>query len=146
VLFGIARGIHLLAVIVAIGGAFGLRYAVLPALEGQPEEVRRRLHAAMRRRLMAITLTAIAMLVLSGSVNLIRAFVVAPRPPAAYHMVLGVKLLLALALFTVAAWQVAPSDPPNALQRHRRRTSGFIVHLGVLIVMLSVALRFLSGK
>ena len=145
-LFGIFRWIHLAAIIVAVGGAFALRYVVLPAVEAQGEAERRQLHGAMRRRQMPITLAAIVLIVLSGSVNLVRALVVAPTPPIAYHIVFGLKLLAALALFTLATLLVLPADPPNALQRNRRRSLGLIVHLGLLIVVLSVALRFLSGK
>lgn len=147
VLFAVSRFFHISAAVIAVGGTFMLRYAVLPAIEDQERlNVQADLHSSIRRRLQVIIPVAIGLLLLSGLVNLMRAFMVAPPPPVAYHMILGVKLLLAFGMFGVAMGLVWPSTPPNAIQRKRRMWLSFNVHAGLLLIACSVAMRFLSGK
>jgi hypothetical protein len=76
----------------------------------------------------------------------IRASRGAPPPPPAYHVVFGVKFFLALFLFFSALMLVLPSPAPNAFQRRSKFWLTMNAHLGFLIIALSVALRFLSGK
>jgi uncharacterized membrane protein len=142
--FAIFRYFHLMAAIIGIGGTFMLRYVVLPSLESQDEEVRQRFHGKARRKLGWIIPGALGVLLISGIVNLLRAFTVAP--PLPYHIIFGIKFLLVLPLFTIAVMLVLPGNPPNRFQRNRRLWLSFNAHLGFLIVALSVALRFLSGK
>lgn len=144
VFFGFFRLIHLLAVITVVGGTIMLRYVIMPAMHAQPAEARRPIHEMVQRRLAVIYPTAIGLILISGIVNVVRAYTVAPRPPMVYDMILGVKLLLAFALFIVAFLLVIPGD--NPVQQKRRFWMTFNVHIAVLIVILSVTLRFLSGK
>lgn len=144
--FGVARWFHLTAAIIAVGGTFILRYAVLPGLGGLDEASVKQFHGGARQRLWWIVPSAIAVLILSGVINLVRAFTVAPMPPVAYHIILTVKLLGALFLFTGAVGLVFPSAAPNAFQRRRKFWLTMNTHMGLLIVALSVVMRFLSGK
>jgi len=146
VLFGVFRWVHIVAVVTGIGGAFAMRYVFLPAVAEEEESRRVAIQRRARRSLAVIVPTAIGLLVVSGIVNLVRAFTVPPTPPMAYQIVLGVKLLLALALFVFALMLVLPSEPPNAFQRRNRFWLTMIAHLGFLIIALSVTLNILSGK
>ncbi len=141
--FAISRYFHLLSVIIAIGGAFIIRYAVQPALSELDQSTRGRFLDRMGRALARIVPAAVLLLILTGLINVYRAFTVAPMPPPAYHMILGLKILLSFMLFGIAlgmAWGHA------RIQANRRFWYSMMVHMGLLLVALSVALRFLSGK
>lgn len=141
IIYAIFKYLHLIAMATLVGGALILRYVVLPtraraqsggdAFEG------------MHRVLLWLFGSAAVIALLSGLVNTARAFSVAPMPPVHYHMILGVKMLLALVLFATAILAVLPQARWVAQQK---LWIGFTSHLGLLLVALSVAMRFLSGK
>lgn len=146
ILYGVFRWLHIAAVAVAIGGSFALRYVVLPAVNEEEESRRAPMHQRMRRRLSVLVPVAIGCILVSGLVNLVRALTVPPAPTPVYHMVFGVKMILAFSLFAFATMLVLPSNPPNRFQQNRKFWLTMNAHLGFLIIAVSVALRFLSGK
>lgn len=145
-LFGIARWAHLVAVVMGIGGAFTMRYVLLPSIHDEDPTIQASVLAQARRCLSVIIPAAVGLLLVSGVINIVRAFAVAPAPPVVYHILLTVKLLAAFALFFFAIMLIVPGDRPNAFQRNPRLWMTMNAHLGFLIMAFSVALRFLSGK
>lgn len=144
--YGLFRWIHIVAVVMGIGGMFAMRYVFLPALAEEEKGRRGAILMRARRKLAVIVPTAIGLLIVTGAINLVRSFKTPPTPPVGYHIVFGVKLILALILFAIALMLALPSDPPNAVQRRAKFWLSMNVHLGFLIIALSVALKFLSGK
>lgn len=145
-LFGVARWIHFVSIAVAIGGAFALRYYVLPAVGELEDLTQARFHERVRKGAFKVVVAAVVLIFLSGLVNLMRALSVGATPPPAYHMIFGIKFLMAMVIFVAAIGLVAPSQSPNMFQRKRRMWLTMNVHLGIVIIAMSVALKFLSGK
>lgn len=146
VIYGIFRWFHLVSAIALVGAMIGLRYVAWPTISEQTEEVQRRLYARMRRPLAGLAWSATVAAIISGTVNLVRALTVPPTPISQWHMIFGIKVLLAFGLFAIALGLSWPSRAENLFQRRRRLWLSMGGHLGLLIVALSVALRFLSGK
>ncbi len=146
VIFGIFRWFHLVSIIALVGAMIGLRYVAWPTIADQPEEVQRRLLSRMRRPLAGLAWSATLAAIISGTVNLVRALTVPPAPISTWHMIFGIKVLLAFGLFAIALGLSWPSREANMFQRRRRVWLSMGGHLGLLLVALSVALRFLSGK
>lgn len=146
IFYALFRWLHIAAVVVAIGGTFALRYVMLPTINEEEEGRRPMMHQRMRKRLFVLVPIAIGCIIVSGMVNLIRALTVPPAPQPIYHMLFGIKMILAFSLFTFATLLVLPTTPPNRFQRNRKFWLTMNTHLGFLIIAVSVALRFLSGK
>jgi hypothetical protein len=91
-----------------------------------------------------IQLAAIALLLFSGMVNLFRAYLVPPHPPLSYDIIFGIKQVLAFLLFILIV--VVGLAPVQSIGLRRRFWLALNLNLGILIVICSVMLRFLSGK
>jgi uncharacterized membrane protein len=120
------RAIHILSAMTLVGGAIYARFAVNPELsEGQ---------AARSRPLI---LGAVFGLLATGLYNL----VTRTNVPAGYHMIFGIKMLLALHVFAVGFLLTKPGV--DAAKRARWMTG--IVGSGAIIVLLSAYLRSLPA-
>jgi uncharacterized membrane protein len=135
---GIAmRWTHVISVITVLGGLLYAWLAVAPALAILPAEGRLEFAAALNNRFRPWLRFAVFMLVLSGLYNL----VTKSNIPPGYHMWFGIKMLLALHVIVVS---FLLSSSSIAQERRNRMTIGVVVS-GVVVVLLSAYLRFLSN-
>jgi uncharacterized membrane protein len=140
----VVRWIHISSAVVGIGGMAFLALVLVPAARrGGTEAARAALDAALPG-FRQILLTVIALLLLTGIYNL---WLVMPKASAlgdlkrTYHMVLGMKLLLALILFGTASSVAAAGRRAGGFQpRHAPLLSVSLV-LAVVILFLSATLR-----
>ena len=114
-----SRWVHILAAMLAIGGAAFMRFALLPGAEQTLDnEAHQRLREAVRSRWARLVHASIALLLLTGGIN----FVILAMPPKVnaipYHPVFGIKLLMALAVFFLATALIGRS-PGFAALRNR---------------------------
>jgi uncharacterized membrane protein len=145
------RWLHILAAMAAVGGPMFIRWALLPAAGTLPDEPHRMLREGIRRRWSKVVMIAIAFLLISGLYNLI-AFEKASRdwgqawhdgPGRLYHLLLGLKLLLALAIFFLAS---ALTGRGAALVRFRENAKFWVtvnLALGIVLVGISSQMRML---
>ena len=98
----VARWLHILAAITAVGGTIFARAVVFPTLDRLPADERSRLHAAMRARWSIIVAAAIGFLIVSGLYNVL-IISIRFRLPHWYMPLFGVKFLMALVIFAVAS-------------------------------------------
>jgi len=136
----LARWAHILAAMTAVGGTIFARAVVVPTLDGVPDGQRSELHAAMRRRWSKIVAISIGFLLLSGFYNFFYT-VFEYRVPKWYHMVFGVKFLLALALFMIASLLAGKTTAAQNLRKNLKFWLNVNIVLAVLIVCLSGVLR-----
>ena len=136
----LARWAHILAAMTAVGGTIFARAVVVPTLEGVPDVQRSELHAAMRRRWSKIVAASIGFLLLSGFYNFLYT-VIEYRVPKWYHMVFGIKFLLALALFMIASLLAGKTTAAENLRKNLKFWLNLNIVLAVLIVCLSGVLR-----
>jgi uncharacterized membrane protein len=126
-LVGLAsRWLHIASAVTLLGGAiFAMRLLVDPGLS---EAV---------GRTAKIFLAAVGGLLVSGLYN----FLAKPAFPRGYHMIFGIKFLLALHVFAVA---FLVGRPDVAGSKRARQLTGLVIS-GAIIVALSAYLRFLSS-
>jgi uncharacterized membrane protein len=134
------RWTHILAAMVAAGGTFFVRFALLPAQQVLPEEHRQTLHAALRARWSKVVMLAIAALLISGFYNfyMIEKLTTAPSTFAWYRPLFGIKFLLAMVLFAIASLLVGRTAAAEKI----RRNSAFWLNVNLLLI---VAIVVISG-
>lgn len=114
------RWVHLMSIIVLLGGAY---YSV-------------RVGPPLGERFRSTALTAMALILGSGLFNLLAK----TDPPKGYHMWFGIKFLLVLHIFAVTWLAVTPGSDDARRQKVMRSA----VLSGALVVALSGYLRWLT--
>lgn len=135
----ISRWLHIMAVVVAIGGAAYARIAVGPAMAKALEpEARAKLRESLRARWAKVVHICIFLLLVTGFANF---FFLAIKPKVEampYHALFGPKLLLALVIFFIAT---ALAGRAPGLEKMREASSKWLSAL----LLLAVIVIFLSG-
>ncbi len=127
VLYEIMRWLHLASMATLIGGMIFARLVMVRALAGVAPDAREPLVERAAALYRPFVYTAIGGLVLSGTYNLLTN----PGHRPLYHMLLGIKLLLALHVFAVAILIVQPKNP-----RRVRMMTGLVIS-GLTIIAIS---------
>ncbi len=130
--------LHLLAAVVGVGGTILFRIVLLPSLSSLPSEQRAALVARLAPRFRLAIWLAIVILIFSGVFNLLESTHLAEP---AYRHVLEVKIVLALALFSIALLATLPLPSLSRIQQRRPALLATNVILGIIIILLSAYLR-----
>jgi uncharacterized membrane protein len=130
------RWAHILSMAFVVGGALYARFVLTPALAGLSDAERGKLGDRIANGLRPLVLTAVVVLLGSGTFNLLRK----TNLPAGYHMWFGIKMLLALHVVAVAV--LLGRAGVDAAKRTRWLTG--IAVSGVLVILLSAVLRALQ--
>lgn len=139
------RWAHILAAITGLGGAIFIRYALTPVLATLPDDQRRSLHEAIRSRWAKFVHLSIGLLLITGLYNFM--VVIGPsNVPKIYHMIFGIKFLLALGVFFTASILVGRSGAAQKARQNPRMWLLLNISLAVSIVCLSGYLRMLRDS
>ena len=132
----LSRIAHVGTAIVLVGGTVFMRFVLMPAAKELPEAE----HDQLRQRLMArwkrVVHGGIALLLLSGLFNYMQQ-IPKHKGDGLYHALLGMKMLLALAVFFIASALVGRSAAFEKMRQNRAKWMGLIVLLSALIVGIS---------
>jgi uncharacterized membrane protein len=128
----LSRWIHIGTTVVLVGGAVFTRFVLVPALGELDTDVASQLKARIRRRWRYFVHVGIALLILSGLYNLMAAKI-ADRVPL-YHALIGIKILLAFAVFFLAEAMVGSSAAFEKMRDRPRFWFGMIVLLGSIVI------------
>ena len=141
------RWAHVLAAIVALGGLFFARFALVPAADELGRDTADRLHAGIRRRWLPWVIGAITLLLVSGLTNyilLMRRVKDAPElwggdwmRQTGYHTLFGIKFLLALIIFYLVSGLVGRGAGTQWIRDSRKQWLSVTVGLGVAAVLVS---------
>ena len=140
------RWAHVLAAIVAMGGLFFARFALVPALSEIDATTRDRIHDAIRRRWLPWVIGAITVLLASGLANflLFNSKVKAEgwadgqwMRQTSYHALFGAKFLLALVAFYFASALVGRGEGTQWVRNDRAKWLSVTLGLTLAVVMLS---------
>lgn len=137
----IARIAHVFAAIMAVGGAVFACCVMIPAGQALPEDQRRLLHEKARGHFARIVMISIALLLVSGFFNFIRNELPAHKGQGLYHGLIGVKIILAFAVFFIASALTGRSRAFEKMRRNRVKWLGLNITLGFVIVCISAVLR-----
>jgi uncharacterized membrane protein len=138
----IARWAHILSAIIAVGGSLFIRLVLMPAASvALTHEENERLGPALMRRWKYLVHTCILLFLLSGTYNYlaITRFQHAGQP--LYHILLGLKILLALAVFYLAIALTSPGELFARIKTRRAQWLTALVALAVLVVLISGFIR-----
>jgi len=131
VLSVIMRWVHLSSMATLVGGMLYWRLVLAPASEALPPAEREALGDKLAASYAPLVFASIGGLLVSG----IYKFLTSPGHQPLYHMIFGVKMLLALHVFAVGILIARPANP-----RRTRMLTGTVIS-GVIIVFLSNWLR-----
>ena len=139
----LSRWVHILCVVVVVGGAVFMRVVLMPAAdEALSPELHEQLRARVIRRWKKIVHAGVALLMVSGGYNFYMA-IHDQVPPKPYHAIFLAKLLMALAVFFFAVALTSSSPGFARLRENSRKWLGVQITLAVLIIMLSGVLKSL---
>lgn len=136
----ISRWVHVGTAIVLLGGTTYIRFILLPAARELPTEAHEQLRELTRNRWKKFVHAGILLLLLTGFYNYFRA------EPAdvfrkQYHMLVGIKILIALGLFFIASALVGRSAAFARMRQNPQRVLGLALLLGAIVVGISGYLR-----
>lgn len=127
----VMRWLHLTSMATLIGGFLYGRLVMTPAIGSLAPDAGEALGDRAAAAYRPLVLSAIAGLIISGLYNIYTN----PGHSVKYHILLGVKLLLALHVFAVAYLIVQPKNP-----RRARMMTGTLIS-GLVIIAISAYLR-----
>ena len=138
------RWLHVVAAVAGVGGTLMLRFVLLPVLEQLPNGAETL--AKVRPGFKRLIHSSLGILILTGFYNYLALVIPKVRllresgadQLAAYHPVMGVKIILSLALFAIATMLLMPVPA-----MHEKRKSWLTVNavLGLTIMLLAAFLR-----
>lgn len=135
------RLVHVLSAVVLLGGACYVRFVLLPAAAELPESE----HAALRERLLArwrsIVHRGIGLLLITGFYNYLEVTAPQHQGQGMYHMLMGIKILLALAVFFLASALAGRSAAFEGLRRDPRRWLTLLIMLAGVVVGIGGAIK-----
>lgn len=134
----LTRWLHIGSAIAAIGGAFFMRVALMPAATATLDDATHaRLREAIRVRWARVIHFSIAILLVTGGFNFVMLAMPPKIEPMPYHAIFGVKLLAALGIFFIASVLVGRGEGLAAMRARRAKWLTILLVLATVIVMLS---------
>lgn len=137
-----SRWIHLVSIIVAIGGTAFIGIVFLPAVQRVVSgETLANLRESVRSRWMMVVHVCLVLILISGGYNFYVNGILA-KPGGKYHMIFGIKLLLVFVLFFLAIALTGRSEALAAIRAKSNRWIKVVLLLAAIIVALSVMLGY----
>ncbi len=136
----VSRVLHTASAAVILGGLVYLKQVIAPLADGsndRDEVLFRGRRAAWARLIMICT----TFLLLSGFFNLYNIMVGSEDLPPAYHMLFGIKFLLAMFVFFVAAGTAGASPMAVNMRRNLHKWLSMAVIATLLVFILGAAMR-----
>jgi uncharacterized membrane protein len=132
----LSRWLHVGTAIILLGGSAYMRFVLMPAATYLTDEEHDKLRKLVGARWKHFVHGGIAILLLTGFYNYFEA-----TPAAAfrkqYHMLVGIKILLALGVFFLASALVGRSKAFEGMRAKRGQWLAVILLLGAVIVGIS---------
>jgi hypothetical protein len=138
-LFTTTRVLHIATAIVLVGGTFFVRFVLLPAATANlADDVHAKLRAAILATWKKIVHLGVGLFIVTGAVNYGRVVVAGThKGDPLYNALLGIKILLALAVFFIAEALVGKSAAFEGMRRNPRRWLMINLLLAAVIVAIS---------
>lgn len=146
----ILRYMHILGAIALMGGTIFMRFALRPVVVQLQPEVKASLHEGVRRRWAKFVMIATLLLLLSGLTNLALAGRYEYKPvlgmDKGYHMIVGIKFVLALPIFFIAAILMGRTSLAKRLQANAEFWMNVNLTLALIMVLIGGVLRFVGRE
>ncbi|MFQ5915696.1 MAG: hypothetical protein ACE5JS_21195 [Nitrospinota bacterium] len=135
--FIVAKFLHVAAAGITFGGVVVMLWALMPSLGKVDSQAAATLTDLVGRRFRWMIWTVIVFLLGTGIWMIVLVFTVGVPGPL-YHIILGVKILLALVIFAIALGITVPAKGLESMRQSRRRWMIIEVHLIVVVFFLGV--------
>lgn len=135
----ISRWLHVGAAIVMFGGTLFQFLVLMPAARELPDDERKALHGRVIGRWRKIVMAMIGLLLLSGFYNYLAVAIPAHRESPTkglYHMLMGIKILLALGVFFLASALVGRSPAFEGIRAQARKWMMLVILLAAAVVAI----------
>lgn len=136
-----SRVLHILGAIILLGGLIYVRHVVKPTAPAGPGETADALFGGRRATWAKWIGIATLLLLVSGLLNYIYIITAMERMAKPYHMLAGIKILLSIALFFLAALLAGKTAAAERLREKFYFWLTAAVMLGIAIVILGGVLR-----
>jgi len=123
ILTTLMRWLHITSMLTLLGGILYARFVMIPAESALSPDSRKILDEATSRHFRGIVFAALGGLVLSGLYN----YMLKPGHSPTYHMLFGIKILLALHVLSIAIVATAPNNPRRSRQLFGAAISGLVI-------------------
>jgi uncharacterized membrane protein len=144
----ILRYMHILGAIALMGGTIFMRFALRPVVVGLPAESRAAILEQVRSRWAKFVMASAALLLISGLANLGLAARYDYEPvlgmAKGYHMIVGVKFLLALPIFLFASFLTGRSETAKRFQANAETWMNVNLALALVMVLIGGGLKFVG--
>lgn len=138
----IMRWLHILAAITAVGGVIFMRLVLHPTVASNlTDEEHMRLRAPLMKRWKMFVHTCIALFLISGLYNFIVMEMPLHKGQSLYHMLFGIKFLLAFVVFFLAVALTAGGTTFAGIKAKGPTFLLLLILLAVVIVLISGYLR-----
>jgi hypothetical protein len=128
----IVLALHLICAAALIGGALAWRFGAMPGIQLLEAGTRAKVDNAIAAAWRPVAVGSIAVLLITGVYNLMHR----PVQTKTFHILFGIKMLLALHVFAVS---VLATRADNS--RRARQLMGIVIS-GVVILIISAAFRW----
>lgn len=134
----LSRWLHVFGSIFLMGGAFYMRAVLMPsAAETLDEETHKKLRASLMGRWRKWIMILAGVLILTGLYNFLAVTRFEHDGQPAYHMLFGIKFLLAIAVFGLASMLAGRKSISVKLQQNAKLWLGVTLAMGAAIVMIA---------
>lgn len=134
----LSRWLHVLGAIFLLGSAFYLRAVLMPAAkEILDDDTHQKLRAGVMKQWRKYLHILILVLLVSGLYNFLAVTRFAHDGQPTYHMLFGIKFLLAIAVFGLATMLAGKKSVSLKLQQNAGLWLGITLALGVAIVLIA---------
>lgn len=140
ILDAVSRFAHVGTAIAVLGGSIFMRFVLMPAANQLPTEAHDQLRAAVLAKWKRFVHGGIAVFLLSGFYNYMR-LMPGHKGDKLWHMLVGIKILLALVVFFLASALVGRSKAFEGLRQQRAKWLAIVVLLSLVIVGMSSFLK-----
>jgi len=131
------RWAHILSAIFLMGGAFFMRFVLMPVANVVLEDgAHNELRLALRARWKKFVFVFVTLFLVSGFYNYLAVTRFEHQGVAVYHMLFGIKFLVAMAVFMLAMLLIGSSSLALRVQANSARWMGVMLFLALITVAI----------
>ena len=133
----VSRWAHIITAVVLVGGTVFLRFVLGPAAAQLPDDSHAKLKELVMGTWKKFVHGGIALFLISGFYNYLVVQAPLHKGDKLYHALMGIKILLALAVFLIASGLVGRSKAFAGMRAQAKLWQGILVTLAMLIIGIS---------
>ena len=137
----ISRFLHIGTAIVLLGGSIYVRYVLMPAAAELPDAEHQALRGRLKARWKKVVMAGITLLLITGFFNYLQVTAPAHKGQGIYHMLMGIKILIALAVFFLASVLTGRSPKFEPMRQQPARWLTLLILLAAIVVGLGSVLK-----